>query len=110
MSTPYPDLPQLVGSLIESDDGTQVERAVSGKPRLLSLYSAVQLIANIQHELDGPQKDQIVAHWANNRGVGFAFKYRADGQTYQLMYTSAPRCVPVAGTDRWSVVCNMVSP
>lgn len=110
MSTPYPDLPQLVGSVIESDDGTQVDRAVSGKPRFTSTYSAVQLIANVTHELDGPDKDLIVAHWANNRFEDFDFKYRADGQTYRMRYTQPPRCVPVAGTDRWTVTVNMVSP
>lgn len=109
MSTPYPDLPQLIGSEIAGDDGTTVERAVSGKVRMRSLYVDVQLIATILHEVDGPDKELVMAHYAANRGEVFPLLYRADGLTYQLMYTGMPRCIPVAGTDRWSITSSLVS-
>lgn len=99
----YPDVVQIVGSQMMADDGTILERSVSGKARLRSYFNNVELTAQIAHECDGPEKDAIWAHYLLHRGIAFQFLYHGDGQLYNVMYLAPPERIPTSGTDRWRV-------
>lgn len=104
----YPDKVQVIGTQMTADDGTVMERAVSGRPRLRSFFTDVQLTANVVHEFDGPDKDDIWNHYLTHRAVAFNFVYHGDSQTYVVRYFGPPERVPIAGTDRWRVTTRFV--
>lgn len=104
----YPDVTQVIGTQMMAEDGTVLERAVSGKPRLRSYFVDVQQVAQIVHDCDGPDKDAIWSHYNAHRGVPFQFLYHGDGQLYTVLYLAPPERVPVPGTDRWRVTSNLL--
>jgi hypothetical protein len=104
----YPDLPQIVGSQKLDDDGTVLDFAESGKPRLRQYYTQVRTRFNIIHDVDGPDKDTLVSHYDGDKTNVFSFTFKGDSVTYSVRYTGVPQTTPVAGTDRWRVVTNLV--
>lgn len=104
----YPDITQVVGTRFTPNDGTVVERAVNGRPRIRSYFTQVWNEGVVVHECDGPDKDLIVAHHAAHRGLPFNFRYHGDGLTYTVRYAGAPQPEPAPGTDRWKVTTQLV--
>ena len=104
----YPDLPQVIGSVRNSDDGTIVDFAESGKPRLRQYYTQVRRQFNILHDIDGTDKDTILSHYDGDKANVFNFTFKGDNVTYTVRYMGVPNEVPVAGTDRWRVTTRLI--
>ena len=104
----YPTLPQIIGSQKMDDDGTIVDFAESGKPRLRQYYTQVRTQFKILHDIDGTDKDTITAHYAGDKANVFNFTFKGDNTVYTVRYMGVPQTTPVAGTDRWRVTTNLV--
>jgi hypothetical protein len=104
----YPDLPQVIGSVRTSDDGTIVDFAESGKPRLRQYYTEVRRQFTVIHDIDGTDKDAILAHYDGDKANVFNFTFKGDGVVYTCRYMAVPADVPVAGTDRWRVTTQLI--
>ena len=104
----YPNLPQVIGSVRASDDGTIVDFAESGKPRLRQYFTEVRRRFTVIHDIDGPDKDTILAHYDGDKENVFNFTFRADGVVYTCRYTGVPADVPISGVDRWRVTTNLI--
>ena len=104
----YPTLPQIIGSTKISDDGTTLDFAESGKPRLRQYYTQVREQFNILHDVDGTDKDTILSHYDGDKANVFNFTFKGDNVTYSVRYISVPNETPVAGTDRWRVAVRLV--
>ncbi len=105
----YPTtIPQIVGSTRLSDDGTVLDYAESGKPRLRQYFTQVRYRFNILHDVDGTDKDTILAHYDNNKAIVFNFTFKGDAAVYSCRYVQVPNETPVAGTDRWRVRVTLV--
>jgi hypothetical protein len=85
----YPDLPQIVGSQKLDDDGTVLDFAESGKPRLRQYYTQVRTRFNIIHDVDGPDKDTIVSHYDGDKTNVFSFTFKGDSVTYCAVHGRA---------------------
>ena len=100
----YPNYTQLVGTRKEKLGGEVVERAVSGKPRIRSFYNRTRHVFMVEHEMDGPDKDILEAHYESHRlGDPFSFLFRGDNVTYSVAYANAIVCASIPGNDRWRV-------
>jgi hypothetical protein len=104
----YPSLPQVIGSVRTSDDGTVLDFAESGKPRLRQYYTQVRRQFTVLHDVDGPDKDTILAHYDGDKANVFNFTFKGDGVVYNCRYTGVPNEVPLPGTDRWKVTTNLI--
>lgn len=104
----YPDLPQVLGSKRISDDGTVMDRAESGKPRLRQYFTLVRRQFVILHDVDGTDKDTILAHYDGDKENVFNFTFKGDNVAYTVRYLGVPNETPIAGTDRWSVQTLLV--
>ena len=104
----YPDLPQIIGSVRESDDGTVVDYDESGKPRLRQYFTQVRRKFTVLHDIDGTDKDAILSHYDGDKTNVFNFTFKGDGQTYSCRYMGVPADVPTAGTDRWRVTTQLI--
>lgn len=104
----YPTLPQIVGSQKIDDDGTKVDYADSGKPRLRQYFTQVRTQFNILHDIDGPDKDTIITHYDGDKENVFNFTFKGDSVTYSCRYMGVPQTTPVAGTDRWRVSTRLI--
>lgn len=104
----YPDLPQIVGTQKIDDDGTIVDLAESGKPRLRQYFTQVRTQFVVLHDIDGPDKDTILTHYDGDKANAFNFTFKGDGVTYSCRYMGVPQTTPVAGTDRWRVTTKLV--
>ena len=104
----YPDLPQVIGSTKQDDDGTVLDFAESGKPRLRQYYTQVRTQFVIVHDIDGPDKNTIVSHYATDKANVFNFTFKGDSVTYSCRYLGPPQTLPVAGTDRWRVTTRLI--
>lgn len=105
----YPSIPQIYGSVMQPSDGTIVDRALSGKVRLRSYYSAIRYTITVLHDVDGAEKNLVWAHYLAHRYVAFNLVFIADGQTIAVRYSEPPLLTPIAGTNRWSIQTNLVS-
>ncbi len=99
---------QIVGSTRISDDGTVLDRAESGKPRLRQYFTQVRFRFDILHDVDGPDKNTILAHYDANKAIVFNFTFAGDSVVYSCRYAQVPNEIPVAGTDRWRVRVSLV--
>jgi len=104
----YPNLPQIIGSVRNSDDGTIVDYAESGKPRLRQYYTQVRRNFTIMHDIDGTDKDTILAHYDGDKANVFNFTFKGDNVVYTVRYMGVPQEVPTAGTDRWKVTTQLI--
>ena len=104
----YPTLPQVMGSKRFSDDGTVMDQAESGKPRLRQYFTQVRRTFDILHDVDGTDKDTILAHYDGDKANVFNFTFKGDNVTYTVRYTGVPNETPVAGADRWRVQTFLV--
>jgi len=104
----YPNLPQIVGSQKIDDDGTVVDFAESGKPRLRQYFTQVRTQFQILHDIDGTDKDTIIAHYDGDKTNVFNFTFRGDNTVYTVRYMGVPITTPVAGTDRWRVSTDLI--
>lgn len=104
----YPSFPQLIGSQKIDDDGTVLDLAESGKPRLRQYYTQVRTQFKILHEVDGPDKDTIVSHYDGDKANVFNFTFKGDNTVYTVRYLGVPQTIPVAGTDRWRVETSLI--
>lgn len=104
----YPLTPQVIGSTRQSDDGTVVDFAESGKPRLRQYFTQVRRQFTIMHNIDGVDKDAILAHYDGDKANVFNFTFKGDGVVYTCRYMGVPLEVPTAGTDRWTVTTKLI--
>jgi hypothetical protein len=104
----YPNIPQVIGSAATSEDGTVIDFAESGKPRLRQYYTQVRRQFTVIHDVDGPDKDTILAHYDGDKANVFNFTFKGDGVVYTCRYMNVPNEVPVAGTDRWRVTTKLI--
>jgi hypothetical protein len=104
----YPVIPQVFGTTRVSDDGTIVEKADSGKPRLRSFYTSVRHTFNVIHDVDGTDKDLVAAHYVTDQFLVFNFTFKADSTVHSCRYARAPLEEPIPGTDRWKVSVQLV--
>ncbi len=104
----YPNVIQVFRSVRKPDDGTVLEKSDSGKPRLRSFFTQVRYTFLIIHDLDGTDKDLILAHYATDFDSTFNFTFKADDSVHSCRYTSPPAEEPIPGTDRWKVTTNLV--
>jgi hypothetical protein len=104
----YPSFPQIVGSKRISDDGTILDRAESGKPRLRQYYTEVRRSFDILHDVDGADKDTILAHYDADKANVFNFTFKGDNMVYTVRYLGAPDDTPTSGTDRWKVQTRLI--
>lgn len=105
----YPSVVQAYGTMVQGADGTLVDRAVSGKPRLRSYYTQVRDVITVVHDLDTTDKDLIEAHYGTDRLLSFVFNFLAtDPATqYTVRYTRPPLYRPIPG-GRWSIKVTLV--
>ncbi len=104
----YPSLPQVIGSTRHSDDGTVLDYAESGKPRLRQYYTQVRRQFTVLHDVDGTDKDTLLAHYDGDKANVFNFTFKGDNVVYTCRYSEVPNEVPVAGTDRWRVTAQLI--
>lgn len=104
----YPDLPQIIGTKRVSNDGTVLDMAESGKPRLRQYFTQVRRQFNVLHDLDGTDKDTILSHYDGDKANVFNFTFKGDDVVYTVRYMGVPNETPVAGTDRWRVTTKLV--
>lgn len=104
----YPNIPQVIGSQFVGDDGTVLERAVSGRPRLRSFYTQPRFLGQVMHDVDDPEKLLVENHYNTHRGVPFNVLFRGDGRTYQCYYVGMPEFVPLPGVGRWRILTKLV--
>lgn len=104
----YPDITQIYGTQKISDDGTVVEKSDSGKPRLRSYFTKVRYSFTVLHDVDGPDKDLVIAHFGTDQYLTFNFTFKADDTVHSCRYARSPLEVPIPGTDRWKVSVSLV--
>ena len=104
----YPNLPQIIGTQKLDDDGTVVDLAESGKPRLRQYYTQVRTRFQVLHDIDGTDKDAIISHYDGDKANVFNFTFKGDNVVYTVRYMGVPQTTPVAGTDRWRVQTNLI--
>lgn len=104
----YPTIPQVIGTKRVSNDGTIVDLAESGKPRLRQYYTQVRRQFNVIHDVDGPDKDLVLSHYDGDKANVFNFTFKGDSVTYTVRYMGVPIETPVAGVDRWRVNSKLV--
>lgn len=104
----YPNIPQVIGTTRFSDDGTVVDYAESGKPRLRQYFTQVRSQFTVIHDVDGPDKDAVLSHYDGDKANVFNFTFKGDNVTYTCRYMGVPNEVPVAGVDRWRVTSKLV--
>ena len=103
----YPSVVQAYGTTISSDDGTVVDRAVSGKPRFRSYFTSVRDEIRVVHDLDDTDKQSIDSHYAGDRFNAFVFTYAADNTQYTVRYARPPQSTPIKGS-RWKITVDLV--
>jgi hypothetical protein len=108
MADPYPSVPQKVGTVREATAGTEVDLAVSGKPRLRSFYSKQWAMFRVIHECTEAEKDDLLEHFQLYADDSFLFTYSADEVAYTVKYGSAPQERPIEGTYLWVVESTLV--
>ncbi len=104
----YPTIPQVIGTKRLSDDGTILDIAESGKPRLRQYYTEVRRTFTVLHDVDGPDKDTVLSHYDGDKANVFNFTFKGDSVVYPVRYAGVPNETPVAGVDRWRVTTNLV--
>lgn len=103
----YPTSIQVYGTRRAALAGTELSRAVNGKPRLRTYYSQTWYEFLVVHDLTTAEKDAILAHYAADKGNVFNFTYKGDDATYSVRYIAAPEEEPTPG-QRWRVTVRLV--
>jgi hypothetical protein len=104
----YPSVPQIVGTYMATDDGTQVDRAVNGKPLPTNFYTATRNSFNVRHECSNANKILIENHYAGDRRTAFSFTFAPTGTTHTVRYADVPRYTPTEGTQRWAIDVTLI--
>lgn len=104
----YPDLTQVVNSTENPDDGTQLARAESGKPRLQTYYSRTWRTFRVVHDLSDADKQVLMDFYVQHKYDVNAFTWHGDGQTYSVRFAGHPEPIPIAGDRRWRVQVTLV--
>lgn len=99
----YPNVVQVLPSRTIADEGTVVDRAVSGKPRFRSYYSKTRISWEVVHECENTDRDLLWQFYQDNKFVSFTFTWAGDGQTYEVRFTAPPQEQPIEGNLRWRV-------
>ena len=73
----YPiNLPQLIGTTFSGSDGIEVERSISGRPRIRNYYSQTWREGKIIHELSDAQLLELNNFYTANKAVSFTFLFK----------------------------------
>ena len=94
----YPiNLPQLIGTTFSGSDGIEVERSISGRPRIRNYYSQTWREGEIIHELSDAQLLILNNFYTANKAIPFIFTFQADDVDYNCNFSSSPIAVPILG-------------
>ena len=104
----YPAYPQKIGSRKDAAFGTNVDVAVSGKPRLQSRFSRDWSVFRIVHECDTAEKDAILSHYDVHKNVSFAFTCHGDSVVYTVKYANIPQARTGNLNFEWEVNTTLV--
>jgi hypothetical protein len=104
----YPSIPQLIGTIKDTQEGTVVDRAVSGKPRFRTFYSQPWTTFRVLHEVDTTDKSTLEAHYLAHRRSTFSFTYAGDSSLYTCRYAEYPQIVAIEGDARWKIQTVLV--
>ena len=102
----FPDLLQLVGSSVNEDDGFQISRAVSGRPKIRSYFTQMVRKFNIRFELDDTDKVTLEDFYLAHKMVAFYFLWKADQITYIVQFTESPQYQYLQG-GYWVISVDM---
>jgi hypothetical protein len=105
MST-YPDLVQTKSSSTSFDDDVRIERASNGVARTRTMWTTRVQKFSITHILNRDDTQTLLNFHAANRGQPFYFVWSMDYQTYEVIFSSAPRVTP-QGADVYSVSVDL---
>ncbi len=103
----YPTILQAIGTEARGADGTVVDRAVSGKPRLRTYFTQTWYEVKVVHDLDDTDMDTLNAHYAADKYNAFAFTFKGDDTIYTCRYGAKPRAKPIKGS-RWLVTVRLI--
>lgn len=103
----YPSVVQAFGTEVRGNDGTVVDRAVSGKARFRSYFTQVRDIIRVVHDLDDTDKDLVSGHYATDKLLAFTFTFDADATIYTVRYANTPLFKPKPG-NRWAILVTLV--
>jgi hypothetical protein len=98
---------QAFGTEVFADSGTEVDRSVSGKPRLRSYFTQIRKTITLLLDVDDAGMTAIDDHYAAEQFSAFTFTYKADNSAYTVRYSKAPAAKPTPG-NRWSVTVDFV--
>ena len=104
----YTLVPQVLGSTREPNDGTEVDRAESGRPRFRTMYSQTWSIFKIVHDCDATQFGLVTTHYLAHQFVSFTLTWAGDATNYTVRYANHPKAIPTEGNDRWKVESLLV--
>jgi hypothetical protein len=100
--TDFPLVTQAIGSTQNDDDGTVLERAFDGTPRIHTPYGQVWRTFTVKFDhISATNKGLIDTHYSANRALAFNFVWQGDGNTYLCRYSAAPNMVPSEGNLEW---------
>lgn len=99
----YPSVAQAINSVMETDDGTRVTRAPSGKPIFRKWFTADRNVFRITHYCSNADKESIRSHYDGDWMNSFSFTYAGTGASHTVRYVGPPKYTPTEGTYRWLV-------
>lgn len=100
-------LPQLLGTEVRGQDGKELLRSASGKPRIRTYFSSVKREISVVHELSQGQWDTLSDFYIANASIPFVFQYALDLTNYTCYFISYPQRVP-KGAGYSDVTVQMV--
>ena len=90
----YPSLSQLEGSKATTASGIRVDRAVSGKARAQSFYNDDVHTFMVRHIVNATEKGTLDTHYSGDKDNEFSLSWKADGNSYTVIYNGAPQYKP----------------
>ena len=93
----YPSITQVLGSTMTPKSGLRLDRAVSGKVRAQTLYTADLNEFNVKHTLNSTDVSSLLSHYATDKLNSFNFTWAGDSNTYVVIYENKPTVTPIGG-------------
>jgi len=97
----YPAFPQVAPSRPITQDGTVLERAYSGKPRLRTFWTQSRTTFSVVHWVTEAQVAELNAFYTTNRKLAFTFDWQGDTPhtQYTVRFVGPPDISPNRGGD-----------
>ncbi len=103
----YPSFSQLYDSSVLEDDGLELSRSVSGKPRIRRYYTSTRRTFTVHHDLSSADKSTLLSFYTTNKLLTLDFVWASDGLTYACRFIGHITVRPIEG-NRYSVVSKLV--